>query len=186
MPHAPSGIMQANKDSRNGDPVRRAMMEASELPQPSLVDIDPEVPSQLLDDAGQYTALPVDVDAQPDAEADADLEAAAVVANAEEPDETDMDAYTESADDTGDLYGVHTPRAADRDLDVTNDQESFVDSDMGENWLETLGKKAAEGGVEVEEDLDVVDNSDEQGGHHSTESGDRPVADKGSGGPGGL
>ena len=176
--------MQANKDSRNGDPVRRAMMEASELPQPSLVDIDPEVPSQLLDDAGQYTALPVDVDALPVDEAEADVQAA-TVASVEEPNETDMDAYAEQADDTGELYGVHTPRAADRDLDKTDDQESFADSEMGENWLETLGKKAAEYGAEAEEVLDPVDNSDEHT-HHSSERGDRPVADKGSGGPGGL
>lgn len=174
--------MQANKDSRNGDPVRRAMMEASELPQPSLVDIDPEVPSQLLDDAGQYTALPIDVDAMPIDEAEADLEAATVTAEA---DDMDMIAYAEQADDTGDLYGVHTPRAADRDLDKTNDQESFVDAELGETWLETLGKKAAEYGAEAEQELDVVDNSDEHVGHGS-ESGDSPVADKGSGGPGGL
>ena len=87
---------------------------------------------------------------------------------------------------TGDLYGVHTPHASDRELDKTADQESFVDSEMGENWLETLGKKAAEYGAEAEEELEVVDNSDELGGHHSTESGDRPVADKGSGGRGGM
>lgn len=174
--------MQANKDSRNGDPVRRAMMEASELPQPSLVDIDPEVPSQLLDDAGQYTALPVDVDALPVDEADADIQAATVTAEAGD---TDINSYAEQADDTGDLYGVHTPRAADSDLDKTDDHESFVDSEMGEHWLETLGKKAAEYGAEAEEELDVVDNSDDHVGHGS-ESGDRPVADKGSGGPGGL
>lgn len=174
--------MQANKDSRNGDPVRRAMLEASELPQPSLVDIDPEVPSQLLDDAGQYSALPVDVDALPVDEGDAEIEAATATAEGE----NDMDSYAEQADDTGELYGVHTPRAADRDLDKTDDQESFADSEMGENWLETLGKKAAEYGAEPEEVLEVVDDSDEHTGHHSTESGDRPVADKGSGGPGGM
>lgn len=167
------------------------MQDASALPGSSIVDIDPEVPSQLLDDAGQFSVMSVDVDAQPDAEAEADLEAATVTAEAEEeeietPSETNMDAYAEQADDTGELYGLHTPHAADRDLDKTPDQESFVDSEMGENWLETLGKKAAEYGAEAEEDLEVVDNSDELGGHHSTESGDRPVADKGSGGRGGL
>lgn len=182
--------MQANKDSRKDDQrIQRAMQDASALPASSIVDIDPEVPSQLLDDAGQFSVMSVDVDAQPEAEADADLEAATVTAEADEietPSETNMDAYAEQADDTGELYGLHTPHAADRDLDKTADQESFVDSEMGENWLETLGKKAAEYGAEAEEELDVVDNSDEQGGHHSTESGDRPVADKGSGGRGGL
>ena len=104
------------------------------------------------------------------------------------PSETTADAYAAAidGDDTGELYGLHTPHAADRDLDKTADQESFVDSEQGETWLETLEKKAAEGGAEAEEDLEVVDNSDEHTGHHSTESGDRPVADKGSGGEGGL
>lgn len=165
------------------------MQDASALPGTSIVDIDPEIPSQLLDDAGQYQVMSVDVDAQPADEAEADLEAATETAEADEietPSETNMDAYAEQADDTGELYGLHTPHASDRDLDKTQDQESFVDSEMGENWLETLGKKAAEYGAEAEEELDVVDNSDELGGHHSTESGDRPVADKGSGGKGGL
>ena len=180
-------IMQANKDSRNDDKrIQRAMQEASALPGDSIVDVDPEIPSQLLDDAGQFSVMSIDVDAQPDAEGEADIEAATVTAEAGEPEDTNMDAYAEQADDTGELYGVHTPHASDRDLDKTADQESFVDSEMGENWLETLGKKAAEYGAEAEEELDVVDNSDELGGHHSTESGDRPVADKGSGGRGGL
>ena len=179
--------MQANKDSRNADKrIQRAMQDVSAIPASSIVDIDPEVPSQLLDDAGQFSVMSVDVDAQPDAEGAADLEAATVTAEAEEPEETNLDAYAEQADDTGELYGLHTPHAADRDLDKTADQESFLDAEEGENWLETLGKKAAEYGAVAEEELEVVDNSDELGGHHSTESGDRPVADKGSGGRGGM
>lgn len=178
------------------------MREASELPQPSIVDVDPEVPSQLLDDAGQYSVVDLGVEAQPSAEAEADVDGAVVVAEAEEPEEIDedaveldtpdqttADAYAAVAEDTGELYGVHTPHAEDKELDKTEDQESFIDSEAGENWLETLGKKAAEYGAEVEEQLEVIDDSDEHiehRGHHSTESGDRPVADKGSGGPGGL
>jgi hypothetical protein len=179
--------MQANKDSRNDDKrIKRAMQEASALPGDSIVDVDPEIPSQLLDDAGQFSVMSIDVVAQPDAEGEADIDAATVTAEAGEPEELSLDAYAEQADDTGELYGVHTPHAGDPDLDKTADQESFVDSEMGENWLETLGKKAAEYGAEAEEELEVVDNSDELGGHHSTESGDRPVADKGSGGRGGM
>jgi hypothetical protein len=35
--------------------------------------------------------------------------------------------------------------------------------------------------------LDIVDDSDEDHpGHHKTDTRDRPVADKGSGGPGGM
>jgi hypothetical protein len=179
--------MQANKDSRNDDKrIQRAMQEASALPGDSIVDVDPEIPSQLLDDAGQFSVMSLEVEAQPGAEGLADIEAATVTAEAGEPEETDMDAYADRADDTGELYGMHTPHAEDHHLEMTPDQESYIDSEMGENWLETLGKSAAEGGAAVEEELEVVDNSDEQGGHHSTESGDRPVADKGSGGQGGL
>src|SRR5688572_6828091 len=141
--------MATHKETVPRDPAQRAMREASELPQPSIVDIDPEDPSQLLDDAGQYSIVDLEVEAQPHAEADAELDAAVEAADLETseidtPEDTTIDAYAEEADDTGDLYGVHTPRAADRDLDKTPDQEEFVDSDQGENWLETLGKKAAE------------------------------------------
>jgi hypothetical protein len=141
---------------------RQAMLEASELPQPSVVDIDPEDPSQVLNDNEE------------------DVE------EIETPSETTMDAYAEGAEDTGDLYGVHSPKAADRDLDTTQDQEEFVDSEDGENWLETLGKKSAEYGAEAEEELDVVDDSDEHRGHHKSDNRDRPVADKGSGGNAGI
>jgi hypothetical protein len=194
--------MATHKHSVPQNDVDRAMREASELPQPSIVDIDPEDPAQLLDDVGQYSVSELGLEAQPSAEAEAELDAAVMVAESEDNDEesevdedaveldtpeaTTADAYAEAAEDTGELYGVHTPRAADRDLDKTMDQESFVDSEQGETWLETLGKKAAEYGAEVEEELDVVDDSDAERGHHSSDRRDRPVADKGAGGDGGL
>ena len=169
------------------------------MPPRSIVDIDPEDPTQRIDDAGHYSITDLDVEAQPAAEAAADLDTAAIDAAGEEegedteedlveePDETTADAIAAATKkDAGELYGVHTPNAEDKDLDKTRDQEEFQDSTQGETWLETLGKKATEYGAEPEEELDVIDNSDPQGGHHSTEGGDRPVADKGSGGPSGL
>ena len=175
------------------------MREANELPQPSIVDIDPEDPSQLLDEVGQFSIVPFEVEARPSAEAEADIDAAVMDAHAEEdsevdedareldtPDATTSDAYAEAAEDTGDLYGVHQPRAEDKELDKTPDRESFIDSEGGEHWLETLEKKATEYGVEAEHELDVVDDSDEHRGHHKSDNRDRPVADKGSGGEGGL
>jgi hypothetical protein len=148
------------KGRRTKDTVREAMRDASRLPGNSIADVEPE----------ELSITPGD---------DEDL--------IEEPDETTADAYaTASKKDSGELYGVHTPHAEDKDLGKARDQESFKDEDQGENWLETLEKKAAEGGAEPEEELDVIDESDPEGGHHSTESGDRPVADKGSGGPSGL
>ncbi|HEX5064111.1 MAG TPA: hypothetical protein VFV99_32265 [Kofleriaceae bacterium] len=175
------------------------MREASRLPQPSIVDIDPEEPTQLLDDVGQYSVIDLDlgVEAQPHAEADALIDAAideAEGGEAEEEDELEARSRDEAEvpmkdKDTGDLYGVHQPPATDRQLDKTANQEVFLDADQGENWLETLGHKSVEYGPETEHQVDVIDDSDEHldhRGHHASESGDRPVADKGSGGDGGL
>jgi hypothetical protein len=145
---------------------------------------DAQVPrSQRLDEVDEYQIL--DTNAEPP-RSDEVEDLATEAPDSETPSETWADAYTGEAHDTGELYGVHTPDAADPDLDKTPDRESFVDAASGEHWLETLGKKAAEYGAEAEQELDVVDNSDELGGHHSSESGDRPVADKGSGGEAGL
>lgn len=174
------------------------MREANQMPQRSIADIDPEDPTQRIDDAGQYSITELGVEAQPSAEGAADIDTAVADSEGEEaadeaqalieePDETTADAYAAATTkDSGDLYGVHTPRAQDNDLDKNLDQEDFKDADQGENWLETLEHKAAEYGAEAEEELDVIDDSDPEGGHHSTESGDRPVADKGSGGRSGL
>jgi hypothetical protein len=174
--------MQANKDSRQDD-ARRAMREASELPQPSIVDVDPEDPAQLLDDAEQYSVIDLEVDAEPQAEAEAELDAAVA---------TTADDYTDIIDstdigDVGDLYGVHVPAAADPGTDVNPDRESFKDAELGEHVFETLQKKMAEGGTaNPEEDVEFEDDSDDQRGHSKSDRRDRPVADKGSGGPAGL
>jgi hypothetical protein len=199
--------MQQHKVSRQ-DRERAAMRQANSLPQPSLVDIDPEDPTQLLDEAGQFSIVDTDLDAQPQAEADAELDAAlAAVAGEEDgeddaevaaangdedareldtPSQTAADAYIEAADDTGDLYGVHMPPAADPDLDINRDGESFKDSDLGEHAFETLEKKMAENGAEPEHEIDVTDDSDIERGHHKSDNRDRPVADKGSGGNAGM
>lgn len=80
--------------------------------------------------------------------------------------------------DGGDLYGVHVPPASDRaQLD---DDRAF---EGGQNWLESLEERAAEGGPEPERELDIVDEDD---GRPNTDSKDRPVADRGSAGPRGL
>jgi hypothetical protein len=177
--------MQGNKQPRE-DEWQRAMREASELPQASIVDLDPEDPAQLLDDAGQFSVVDVDleVDAEPQAEADAELDAAVA---------TTADDYTDIIDstdtpDVGDLYGVHVPKAADHgDLDQNADREAFKDSELGEHVFETLEKKIAESGTDnPEEDVEFEDDSDPEVGHHKTDRRDTPVADKGSGGPGGL
>lgn len=204
---APDRCMQPPKESRPGlDPEREAMRQLDEIPLDSIIDIDPEDPSQLLDDASQYADLDLEIEAQPDTEAGADFAAALADSAGEEgaldddalgfeeaareldtPAETTADAIADAAsdEDTGDLYGVHIP-PADPDFDLTGDQESFEDSELGEHVFETLEKETAEAGAEPEHVLDLVDTSDEHVQHHSTERRDRPVADKGSGGIGGL
>jgi hypothetical protein len=202
--------MQTNKDFRGRE--RVAMRELDELPVDSIVDIDPEDPSQLLDDASQYAGVNLDLEAQPSAEAAADLDVALADSAGEagavhalddfddddlpseveddaseiDPSRTTADAYAEASDDTGELYGVHVPAMADRDLDVTDDGESFQDAELGEHVFETLEKKATESGAEPERPVDVVDNSDGDRGHSSSDRRDPPVADKGAGGPSGV
>jgi hypothetical protein len=81
--------------------------------------------------------------------------------------------------DEGDLYGVHTPAASDRTL--PDDDRAF---ESGQNWIEALEERSAEGGPLPEHEIDVVDEADDK--HPHTERKDRPIADLGSGGRGGL
>jgi hypothetical protein len=153
----------------------------TQQPPVSVVDVDPEDPSQLLDEAGQFSI--VELDAQPQAEADAELDAAVA---------TTADDYTDIIDatdigDAGDLYGVHVPRAADPESDVKPNRDAFDGEEDGEHVFESLEKKMAENGTaNPEEDVELEDESDPQGGHRKTDTRDRPIADKGSGGAGGL
>ncbi|HUJ61983.1 MAG TPA: hypothetical protein VLX92_25935 [Kofleriaceae bacterium] len=102
-----------------------------------------------------------------------------------EPEDGEGAPPDERVKDTGELYGVHTPPAADRELG--EDAESYKDAELGESWLESLELSAAEGGPEPEHEIDVQDDSDRDHPlHHATEGKDRPVADKGSGGRGGM
>jgi hypothetical protein len=132
--------------------------------QPGIYDTDPEDPAQqLIPDDGSGDADDGDSD-------EADPAAAG----------------EERVKDTGELYGVRTPHAADRDLSAPEDRDAFKGADRGENWTEALAEHATEGGPSPEEEVVIVDDSDPERGHSPSESGDRPVADKGSGGPGGM
>ena len=120
------------------------------LPKPSVVDLDPEDPSQPLNDSDAV-------------------------------EEIDDDEVTGPwhAPDTGELYGVHVSAAEDR---VAPDS----DSSLGENWFESLGHTAAEGGPMPEHEVVIFDESDPHSGPSATDFRDRPKADRGAGGPGGL
>ncbi len=130
------------------------------MPKRGVVDEDPEDPSQILDDAGN---------------SEADLES--VGEDEERPADTK---------ETGKLYGVRTPHAADADLAGGPDGGSFEGAEEGESWMESLSQHATEGGAAPEEEVIVIDEGDEHGGTQPSEAADRPVADTGSGGPGGL
>jgi len=88
------------------------------------------------------------------------------------------DTTDSSIKDSGDLYGVHVVPASDRaQLD---DDHAFEE---GQNWIEALETRAAEGGPEPEHELEIVDDND---GTPSSDTKDRPIADRGSAGPRGL
>jgi hypothetical protein len=182
--------MRRTKPAASNEQHREIMREASaRLPQRHLVDTDPEDPSQHLDDIGGIDVEPLAVEARPAAEASEDFDIAAAE-NVEGESEPEDEEPAELVHDTGELYGVRTPHAGDTDLAAPEDQDSFEGASRGETWLEALEEHAAEMGPAPEEEVVIVDDSDvehpDHRGHHPTDWRDRPVADKGSGGPGGL
>lgn len=158
---------------------------------PRLVDTDPEDPTQHLDDVGQIQLGPMDVDARPAAETGDELAAAEAENQPGDHEPVDELAVAEAeatgdVKDTGDLYGVRIPHAADADLGDPGSRMSFAGASAGETFFEALAEHSTELGPAPEEEVVIVDDSDAHRGHSPSESGDRPVADKGSGGPGGL
>lgn len=163
-----------------------------------VVDIDPEDPSQQLDDTGEFHIEPLAVEAQPAAEASEDFDIASAenvegeseLEEEEEKEKEEVDEHPELGHETGELYGVRTPHAGDTSLAAPEEQDSFEGSWRGETWLEALEEHATVMGPAPEEEVVIVDDSDvehpDHRGRHATEWRDRPVADKGSGGPGGL
>jgi hypothetical protein len=168
---------------RRTDRDRAIMRDAGRLSHRHVVDLEPEDPSQLLDDSGELHVEPLDVEARPEAENLEDLDIAESTARSD-------DEVEEVVHGTGELYGVRTPYADDTDRSAAEDRDSFEGSWRGETWLESLEEHAIEMGPAPEEEVVIVDDSDVEHdshrGHHPTEGGDPPVADRGAGGPGGL
>lgn len=185
--------MRRDKHAGPSEDQRATMREVSaKLPHRHVVDIDPEDPSQQLDDTGEFHIEPLAVEAQPAAEASEDFDIASaenVEGESEIEDEATADEHPELGRETGELYGVRTPHAGDTNLAASEDRDSFEGSWRGETWLEALEEHATVMGPAPEEEVVIVDDSDvahpDHRGHHPTEWRDRPVADKGSGGPGG-
>jgi hypothetical protein len=193
-PDALTNDMRRNKESGPSEKQRAIMREVgARLPHRHVVDIDPEDPSQQLDDLGEFHIEPLEVEAQSTAVASEEFDIASaenVEGESELEDETTVDPYAEVGHETGELYGVRTPHAGDTNLAAPEDRDSFEGSWRGETWLEALEEHATVMGPAPEEEVVLVDDSDvehpDHRGHHPTERRDRPVADKGSGGPGGL
>ena len=135
------------------------------------VPVDPEHPSDRIDETGDFQ---VESDAEPAPES---LE------------EVTVEPASAEDRDTGELYGVHTPHAGDPDLAAPEDRDAFEGAARGQTWLEALEEHAADMGPAAEEEIVIIDDSDVEHpghrGHHPTDWRDRPVADKGSGGPAG-
>ena len=96
-------------------------------------------------------------------------------------DPTTFESMDASLHDVGDLYGLHTPRAADT---MHLDDDAAMEN--GQNWLESLATDSVEGGTEPELELDMSDDADNDRPPHSSDTHDRPIADRGSGGPAGT
>ena len=162
-------------------------------PLPATVDErlapDPADPVQSMDALDQVDLADLDVDALSLAEGTGEFERAVVESSLEEsameldaPEDTTMEGLERGAHDVGDLYGVHTPRAADPKL--PDDDEAMND---GQNWIEALETSAAENGPIPEESLEsIIDDEDVFSAPHPSDSDDTPVADRGSGGPAGI
>lgn len=156
---------------------------------PNSMDIDPADPVQGLDEVQEFHVEELGFDAMSAGDIENDMVIEETLSSMDEesmeldtPSETTLDSIERSAHDTGDLYGVHTPPAVDRTHG--NDEQTM---DEGQNWIEALESSAIENGAEPEQELDdIVDDDDIYASPHPTDTRDTPVADRGSGGPGGI
>jgi hypothetical protein len=153
---------------------------------------DPQDAVQSFDDIYPLHVEELGVEAMTEADVEGDLELAETETFLEDEGEQEpelagdrvenLDDIERRAHDVGDLYGIHTPHATDRDH--PDDDHAFAE---GQNWMEALETDAAEGGPAPEEGIeDVVDDEDVYDPPHASDTRDRPVADRGSGGPGGI
>jgi hypothetical protein len=145
---------------------------------------DPGDPVQGFDEASELQVMPLEVDAQSmgDSEAAQDLAGLESEVDQIALDDAQGPAMVEVVRDAGELYGVHTPAAVDRDH--SDDDRAMAD---GQNWIEALETSAIENGAEPERELDdLIDDEDVLRPPHPSDLRDIPVADHGSGGCRGL
>lgn len=144
---------------------------------------DPNDPDQgFADHPLDVSGLSVDAVDFADAEAARDL--AMLESELDESALEPSDAAFDSIDaalvgNIGELYGVHTAPAVD--LTLTDDRLAMND---GQNWVEALQETVIEYGADSEHEIDPISEIDNP--QPAGDLGDRPVADRGSGGPGGV
>lgn len=138
------------------------------LPRASVIDVDPEDPNQVLEAGGLEDEI---VEARPASPID------------EHDDDREV---SDRRRDTGELYGLHVQPASDTALAAAEDRDAFRGSERGEHWFEALEERAIEGGLLAERELVIIDDGDHHAPPPATDRRDRPKADRGSGGRGGL
>ena len=156
---------------------RRRHHRRPPLPRPTVYDVEPEDVPRVFEE-GEFEA-----DAQPSeaveaASAEPSEPPASIEDEAEAPPSPDRD--------TGLLYGVHEPPAVETELAAGEDHDAFRGADLGESFAESLVEKSTEYGPTPEHELDIDDESDPHAPPPRTDHRDRPKADRGSGGIGGL
>jgi hypothetical protein len=142
---------------------------------------DPRDPVQSFDEVTDLYVTDLDVDAMDVSDAQASQDLATMEIDLEDGSLESASTYESieiGVDETGERYGVRTPPTADRAL-LDNDAAT----DDGQNWVEALETSAVYG-AEPETEIEIVDDMDTAS--HSTDLRDRPVADRGSGGPAGV
>ncbi len=180
-----AGIVLAAKVTQTTRNKRRGRRWQMDNVDPAMLPNDPTDPLQNLDEATELRGVPLAVDVMPAVEGESDADLAAFESDLEVVDAElvlDEAEADEGTRDSGDLYGVHTPRAVDREH--PDDDHAF---DEGQNWIEALETSAVENGPTPEQSLDdVIDDEDVLQPPHASDNRDVPVADRGSAGRGGL
>src|SRR5262245_12859726 len=107
----------------------RAKGQGERMSRRAVVEAGGDGTPPVVDEVGPVQVGPLAVDAQPEAEAAQDLAAAAAQAGAGDTDALAMpgEAPADGArsKDTGELYGVRTPHAADTELSAPEHLDSF-------------------------------------------------------------
>jgi hypothetical protein len=168
-------------------------LDAEPVSVPDNFDVDPADPLQSIDEVTALHVEELGYDAMSTADAQANGDINVMEVGVEEEAEEDeavsdppgvqtLDDIEANARDVGDLYGVHTPRADDR-----QHLDGDASMDEGQNWIEALEEDSVEGGPTAEVGVeDVVDDDEVYAAPHASDSSDTPVADRGSGGPAGI